>query len=254
MPPHYLTTKIHLPPGPPAPSLIREFFRLAFEEYRWFRPMRYARAFLDKRLDPDRVDYDALMAYYEEFQNMTVAARTDRDFFLLSPSKGSDPPYTGKIVWETSIKEASKLAWRAAHQRQVVELMRLFDSPLAQTGEEDDIERKTSYFEPNPDGFGSTLKITVRGYGEGLAGLFWRNFFGPPFAQMFGERLHTLPAESKQELGEGLVLVQPYALPTEAGTAEGIERERQLIAHLGPECFYDHERHLKPSRCPRLGA
>ncbi len=253
MPLRYLTTTIRLPPGPPAASLIREFFRLVFEEYRWFRPVRYARAFLDKRLDPDHIDYDALMAYYEEFQNMAVAARTDRDFFLIFPSKGAEFPYVGDIVWETSVKEARKPAWREAHQRQVVELMRLFKSPLAQAGEADDFERKTHYLEPNPDGFGSTQKITVRGYGEGLTGLFWRNFFGPPFVEMFGERLRTLPSEVKQDLDEGIVLVQAYELPTEAGTAEGIERERQLIAHLGPECFYDHERHLKPSRRPRLG-
>jgi hypothetical protein len=42
--------------------------------------------------------------------------------------------------------------------------------------------------------------------------------------------------------------VQPYELPTQAGTPEGEARERQIIAHLGPECFYDHERHLKPTR------
>jgi hypothetical protein len=253
MPLRYLTTKIHLPPGAPAASLIREFFRLAFEEYRWFRPMRYARSFLDRRLDPDHIDYDALVAYYEEHENITVAARTDRDFFLIFPSKGSDPPYTGKIVWETSIKEASKPAWRAAHQRQVAELMRLLNSPLAQASEADDIQRKTRYLEPNPEGFGSTQKITVGGYDEGLAGLFWRNFFGPPFIQMFGERLRALPSEFKQDLGDGLLLVQPYELPTEAGTVEGIERERRLIAYLGPECFYDHERHIKPSQRPRLG-
>jgi hypothetical protein len=57
-----LTTKIRLPPGIPSGSVIREFYRKVFEEYRWFRPMRYARAFLDKPLDPDHIDYDALVA------------------------------------------------------------------------------------------------------------------------------------------------------------------------------------------------
>jgi hypothetical protein len=70
--------------------------------------------------------------------------------------------------------------------------------------------------------------------------------------RLFGERLATLPPDTQQELGNGLVLVQPYELPAQAGTPEGEARERELIAHLGPECFYDHERHLKPTQLPEL--
>jgi hypothetical protein len=248
----HLTTEIWLPPGVPTSSVIREFYRRVFEEYRWFRPVRYARAFLDKRLDPDHIDYDALVAYYEEYKNITVAAKTDRDFFLIYPARTAARPYIGGITWDTSVREASSPAWRDAHQRQVLELMRLFDSPLAISSEDGDVERKTNRLVPNPDGFGSTQEFTVRDYGQGLRGLFWRNFFGPPFVRMFAERLATLPAEFKQDLGGGIVLVQPYELPTQAGTPEAISRERQLIEHLGPECFYDHEHHRKPTRVPDL--
>jgi hypothetical protein len=51
---------------------------------------------------------------------------------------------------------------------------------------------------------------------------------------------------------EGIVLVQPYALPTQAMTPEGDAAEQQLVARLGPECFYDHARHLPPRRVPDL--
>ncbi|KFA92835.1 hypothetical protein [Archangium violaceum] len=71
---------------------------------------------------------------------------------------------------------------------------------------------------------------------------------------MFGERLDTLPAGSRQSLGEDIVLVQPYELPTEAGTEAGMARERELISLLGPECFYDHERRTLPTRRPVLDA
>jgi hypothetical protein len=64
--------------------------------------------------------------------------------------------------------------------------------------------------------------------------------------------LAALPCESRQELGDGMVLVQPYDLPTQGGTPEGEARERQIITCLGPECFYDHERHLTPKRRPEL--
>jgi hypothetical protein len=48
------------------------------------------------------------------------------------------------------------------------------------------------------------------------------------------------------------MLVQPYELPTQAGTPEGESRERQLISLLGADCFYEHERHVKPTRRPVL--
>jgi hypothetical protein len=101
-----------------------------------------------------------------------------------------------------------------------------------------------------PQEIGQRLDFTVRNYSEGLAGLFWRNFFGPPFVRLFGERLASLPEDCSQSLGEELVLVQPYALPSDAGTEQGEARERALIAHLSPECFYDHEHHTPPTRLP----
>jgi hypothetical protein len=131
--------------------------------------------------------------------------------------------------------------------------MSLMGSPLAQSAPEDDLSRKTERWVPLPGGLGQEQVLNVRGYSEGLAGLYWRNFFGAPFLRLFGDRLDTLPPECRQELSDELVLVQPYELPTQAGTPEGDARERQLISLLGPECFYDHQRHVKPARRPELG-
>jgi hypothetical protein len=249
-----LDTKFTLPPGLLSSALVREFFRRAFEEYRWFKPVRYGRASLDKRIDPDQPDIDELAAFYEEHQDITVAARTDRDFILVFPSKpGSEYPQTGKITWSTSAREADKTRWRSAHLRQVQEIMSLIGSPLAQSGLDDDFSRKTRRWVPLPGGFGQEQVITVRDYSEGLAGLYWRSFLGAPFLRLFGGRLDALPAECRQELSDELVLIQPYELPTQAGTPAGDARERQLISLLGPECFYDHERHVKPTRRPELG-
>jgi hypothetical protein len=254
MPIQYLETKICLPPGPVASTTVEAFFRRVFEEYLWFRPMRFGGASLNKVLTPKHIDYAALLDHYERVHSITVAARTDRDFFLFSCATSMEFPYVGRITWLTSAKLGAKPAWRQAHQRQVLELMRLLDSPLAVSALDTDIENKTQRWVPNPDGFGSELTSTVRGYGEGLPGVFWRNFYGPLFVRMFGERLDAVPAELKENLGDGIVLVQPYELPTQAGTPDGIERERQLIALLGPECFYDHERHVKPTHVPDLPA
>jgi hypothetical protein len=247
-----LDTTICLPPGILSEAVVREFLHLVFDEYRWFKPVRYGFAGLRERFAPGSDVQEVLLDYYNERKLLTVAAKTDRDFFLLMQAKHDAPPYAGAITWETSATEAKKPAWRAAHQRQVVEVMRLVGAPFAYSGTDEDIERKRDRLVPHPSGFGRQLVFTVNDPSEGLAGLFWRNFYGPPFTRLFGERLSTLPADTRQDLGEGIVLVQPYELPTLAHTPDADARERELIALLGPECFYDHERHLKPTRLPEL--
>lgn len=248
----HLTTYIYLPPGVPSGSLVREFLRQTFEEYRWFQPERYGRAALTGQFAPGHIDLDALVGVYERHGDLTVAARTDKHHLIIFPAKPGDPPFTGKITWTTSLKEAEKPEWRAKHLHQLVTVMQWLRSPLAQAGSSEDLDSKKWRLVPGADGLFATESHTVRDYSEGLAGLFWRNFFGPPFVKMFGERMAALPSGFKQDLGEGIVLVQPYELPAQASTPEGLERERQLIAQLGVECFYDHERHLKPSRLPDL--
>jgi hypothetical protein len=247
-----ICTSFWLPPAPPSTSVVRELLRRIFEEYRWFQPLRYGRVFTDERLNPRHLDYDALVNFYSMRRSITVLARTDRDFIMLSPTLPDAPPFVGTLTWYTSVAEAGSAEWRQAHLHQVAEVMRLMDSPLAQTGTADDLDRKTLRLIPNPDGFGSRETFTVRDPSEGLAGLYWRNFFGPPFVRMFGARLLSLPPGTHQELGDGHVLVQPYELPTQALTPEGAAAEHRLITVLGPECFYDHEQHRRPTRLPEL--
>jgi hypothetical protein len=249
---HSLDTRISLPPGVLPTGVVHELLKLSLEEFQWFKPVRYGRASLTGHLDAATIDYDALLAIYEEHKDLTVAARTDRDFFLLWSNKADSLSSTGGITWCTSVTEAKSAAWRKAHLHQVQRVMHLVGSPYAYAGITTDVERKKSRLVPSPDGIGQVETLTVRDYSEGLAGLFWRNFFGPPFVRLFGEALASLPPDTRQDLGEGITLVQPYTLPTQAGTPEGEARERELIAHLGPECFYDHARHRTPTRLPQL--
>ncbi|MFY0525013.1 hypothetical protein ACN28I_18280 [Archangium gephyra] len=188
-----------------------------------------------------------------------VAARTDRDFLSIQPTPRGTHPYVGSIYWQTSVTSASKAAWRAAHAQQVTELMRLVQSPLALAGLEPDLHgkqwrlvHKSIPTDTGKDFTWSEEEFTVRDYSEGLPGLVWRNFYGPPFVRMFGERFDALPPGCRNVFGEDIVLVQPYELPTEAGTEAGTARERELISLLGPECFYDHERRTLPARRPVL--
>ena len=102
-------------------------------------------------LDPEHIDYDALVAYYEEYQNITVAARTDRDFILHLPGNTSDSPYTAASLGDVRHARHSKPSWRAAHARQVLEIMmELLNSPLAHVARvEEDLERKTQRLVPD---------------------------------------------------------------------------------------------------------
>jgi len=243
-------TRIYLPPQMTTSNGARNVLTLIFEKFRWFNPLRYGDADLVESMSPGQFDVAALIAYYEEHDKLCVAAKTNRDFIWLLPYKSGSAPYTGRLIWVTSVASTSKDSWRAAHIEQTSELMRQLQSPLALATVESDFERQCWRWVR--EGAGETLTPTVRGYGEGLPGLVWRNFYGPPFVRMFGSRLAALPSECLKPLGEDLVLVQPYELSTAAGTEAGLARERELISLLGPECFYDHQHHTLPTRRPVL--
>lgn len=246
----YLSTDFALPPGAPPTSVVRELVHRFFTEGRWFQPVRFGSVGVDEQCEPGSFDPDVLAAHYDESKRFFIGAKTDRDFLHFSPDRRGKYPFVGSFSWMTSIVEARKVGWREAHLRQVVEIMHLLGSPLAQSGPSDDFERKNWRLVPNEDGFGSTRVFNIRDYSEGLSGLYWRNIFGAPFVDLFGPRLDAIPAPQRQSLDGGLVLVQPYELPTQAMTPEGDAAESQLIATLGREAFFDLPTLTKPTRVP----
>jgi hypothetical protein len=245
----YVNTTITLPPGTLSSARVRMLLMLVLERYKWFIPKKYNRGIL-KPLASGSIDYQPLMEHYKEMRSLHVMSRGERDYLMLFQASQGEFPYIGNLHWGAALKAASGRAWRAAHLEQVAGLMRFFDSPYAIAAEGDDITYKDTRL-VDREGY-QEQTFTVRDYSEGLAGLFWRNFYGPPFVRLFGERLNALPPECVTRLGEEFVLVQPYELPTAAGTKAARAREQHLISLLGPECFYDHEHHLPPTRRPVL--
>jgi hypothetical protein len=226
---------------------------LTLVEFRWFKPVRYGDADMEYRISEGPLELKPVIDLYEERKgrHLFVGARTDRDFLSLSAAlPPCQYPYTGAIAWTTSLTDTARPAWRQRHLQQVATFMRLVRSPLAIALTEDDWARKYRY-ELQQD-VGSSREITVRDYSEGLAGLAWRTFLGPPFVRLFGSRLESLPPECVHRLGEELVVIQPYEFPSQAGFPEAGTRERELMELLGPECFYDHTRRQLPSRRPVL--
>lgn len=248
----YLKMEICLPPGLLSLEMVREILSLVFEEFRWFTPTKYGYFDFDHRLFPGQIGIDGMLAYYEERKHLWVA-RSNHEYINISPTRVDEEyPYVGGIGWTTREKPKAQPKWPAAPSEQVKKLMTLVGSPHAYVALDRDIDQKKWRLVPHEIGYSEVHN--VRDYSEGLAGLFWRNFFGPPFVHMFGDRLRTLPPDVRTDLGDDIVLVEPYPLPSDAETEEGKARERALIEHLGPECFYDHERHTAPTRRPDVSS
>lgn len=242
----HINTHICLPPGLLSLETVRKILRLVLQDFRWFPPVRYGDGALKQWVLPGELGIDGMLAFYEGQKELWVA-QSDHDFISIKPSHVDEEyPYVSSISWITREKSSERSEWRAAQVNQIKQLMTLVGSPLADVALDDDVDRKRSRLLSG--GF------TVRDYSEGLAGLFWRNFFGPPYVRMFGDRLRSLPPDVCTDLGDDIVLVQPYPLPGDADTEQGKIRERQLIQHLGPECFYDHERQLLPTRRPDVSS
>lgn len=248
MPRISLETVVSLPPRPISRRVARELLRLAFEEFQWFKPAQYG--FGSRNPPPEGpIEYDYILEALSSMGTAIVIGRTD-DYFLFLGVPEEPHRHIGKFSWVVPARKAAKASWREEHQRQVVLLMQLLDSPLAYSALFNDIEAKGNRLVKQD--FGSSQESTVSNYSQGLAGVYWRNFYGAPFIRLFGERLRALPPECVTWLGEERVLVQPYGLPTEAGSEAAREQERRFIHLLGPECFYDFEHHLKPTRVPEL--
>jgi len=254
-----IITVIQLRPGFPPNTDLRECFRLIFEDFAWFRPHRYRGVGMAGHVAilPGSVPLDAFVAACRgEERHAThsvMILKSDQEFLSMSFTKPNEEfRYVGALNWITLASFSARQAWREHHVSQVGRLMKLLRSPYGFASLSSEEDRKLRRLVPNEDGFGSRQELTVRDYSEGLAGIFWRNFYGPPFVELFGDRLKALPPGTFTDLGDGLAFVQPYQQPEEALTPRSREMEERLVSLLGPEHFYDFTTHQLPKRQPRL--
>ncbi len=250
--PETLKTKLWLPPGALTPTCVKRLLRLCLERYAWFVPKKVEVGIENMPLKHRESHLGELVDVYKKNAGrLHITGASNQVELSISPDQYGRLSYLGSVTWWVSRSLGRKAAWHEAHVGQISELMRLLDSPLATTALSSDYDEKLYRYVPNRSG-GVTQKLTTYGYDEGLVGLFWRNFFGPPFVRLFGDKLKTLPGA--RDLG-GVWLVEPYESPEQAGTKEARARERELIRHIGPECFYDRKRKTKATRVlplPRL--
>ncbi len=90
-------------------------------------------------------------------------------------------------------------------------------------------------------------------HSKALPGLYWLNFFGPPYVALLGrERLPTAPAYRVAPAGAGIVL-QLAEEPQAWASAAYREREGAVLAHLGPAYFFDRRDPDRPTVAPAFG-
>jgi hypothetical protein len=76
---------------------------------------------------------------------------------------------------------------------------------------------------------------------DSLPGLYWLNYFGPPYTKLFGkERLLSAPGFEVGE-ADGGVLVALDEVPMTWTGGEYRAREAAVIDHLGREFFFSKD-------------
>jgi hypothetical protein len=89
--------------------------------------------------------------------------------------------------------------------------------------------------------------------GESLPGIYWVNFFGPTYVNFFGKDKFTLlHAYAKEELPDGGFLVMTAQSPFDYDKSETKKLEKEIIAHLGSDAFFDKSNPTKQCQVPEL--
>jgi len=89
--------------------------------------------------------------------------------------------------------------------------------------------------------------------GEFLPGIYWINFFGPTYINFFGkERFVSLPTYYKEELQDGGFMVLTAQSPFDYDKSKTKKLEKEIIAHLGSDAFFDKSNPTKQCQVPEL--
>lgn len=246
----FVNTRFHLPPGPLATARAREALDVLWKHAALLPPFQHGHFGV---LGPTPIDdpVTAIVEHLAAHGNVMVFGSSGEEGAWISISPNSARRNTrGAVAWHVPIDVARSDSWLELHRELMVRVSKILECPYAVASTELDNTAKTRRFITSEH---ATTEVSrVRGYHEGLVGLFWRNVFGPLFTDMIGDRLRTLPADVAEDLGDGYWFVQPYDRPELAGTEEGKRRETALIDAIGRDLFYDMAREQPAAHVPPL--
>ena len=89
--------------------------------------------------------------------------------------------------------------------------------------------------------------------GEFLPGIYWVNFFGLAYVNFFGkDKFVSLPTYYKEELSDGGFMILTAQSPFDYNKSETEKLEKDIIAHLGSDAFFDKSNPTKQCQVPEL--
>ena len=118
--------------------------------------------------------------------------------------------------------------------------IQMFVSSRAEYGfltSESDHEAKNFLIKQLPSGATSSRFVGTDPE-RGIPGLYWLNLFGPKYAAWLGPQIEQVPGALKPIEGGGISLMFGTS-PEKAEMEEVLMHEREAIALLGPEKFFD---------------
>lgn len=242
-----IMTEIRLPPGPLKEELVAELMDLLLREFAWVIPRRYGRLDTDLSCGALERSLPLLIQFLNE--EGAIAVKGKGGELDVVPDQRAERTGIGYLAWFTDARHAVDEAWCERHIVQCSAVARLVESPLGYTCLSEDQSRNNRPIQKA----GFTEQVPrIRGYDEGLLGLYWRNFFGPPFTDLMREKLKSLPKDVARDLGEDYWFLEVEPDPVAAMSDEGRRRESELIAHLGPDLFYDMAAERLPTTRPTI--
>ena len=106
----------------------------------------------------------------------------------------------------------------------------------------------------NIDKAGGGVRAAGVGLSKSLPGLYWLNFFGPPYVRLTGEeRLLAAPAPDVERVDNG-VLIALDTDPSHWTLPAYHEKEKNTIDHIGRECFFSRDQPERETKAPDFRA
>ena len=166
----------------------------------------------------------------------------------LNPSKG-DPPHSLHLaVHEKYFEDESRVAEFLEVSEELYSLLRSVQGDI---GHRQDRENKTVVEGPLKVGNREVMatKYIPSNPTIGLSGIYWANFFGPPFVEFFSEtKIKSAPCYRKKRLIDGGYLLLTSKSPLDYTRAEARTFEQALFRYLGEESFLNSN---YPERVPK---
>lgn len=94
------------------------------------------------------------------------------------------------------------------------------------------------------------IEAVGRDFSRYLPGLFWRNYFGPPYCDLIGlERLVATPTANARKVGDGVELGFDFD-PKSWDTPAYRSAQERAGDWLGRDFFFDRNDPARPTRAP----